>query len=267
MESSNTSTLREYNFMSRKTFNNILTEFIQSKAPKYQESTVISRERAEKCIKILENPTNNELKNSSLSKPIIANHFMTRVQIDLLDLSSRPDGSWKYIAHARDHFSHFSWAVPLESKCAFDVAVILKLSKWLEDTKRIDWSTGLSLYAMNTEYSHEYSHATKHTLYEIIFGQKPRCNLPIVEALYFQNCTCEEDIPENIALEIEPILENCDTINDTDTDNDNESETVDLTNDNNNNMNEIDCQVHENENTIEETGDDKENYETISTFQ
>ncbi|CAG8492867.1 4953_t:CDS:2 [Cetraspora pellucida] len=197
MESSNTSTFCEYNFMSREIFNNILTEFIQSKAPKYQESTVISRERAEKCIEILENLNNNELKNSN---------------------------------------------------------------------------------AMNTEYSH----ATKHTPYEIVFGQKPRCNLPIVETLYHQNFICEEDIPENVALEIEPNLENSVTINNTDTDNDNESvtsnselpeiivlqqidnqETVDLTNSNNNNMSKVD----ENENTIEKTGEDKENYETIPTFQ
>ncbi|CAG8516904.1 10943_t:CDS:2 [Cetraspora pellucida] len=79
MESSNTNTLREYNFMSRETFNNILTEFIQSKDSKYQNVTVISCEHAEKCIKILENPDNNELKNSSLYKWIKKNVLLMRI--------------------------------------------------------------------------------------------------------------------------------------------------------------------------------------------
>ena len=43
-----------------------------------------------------------------------------RVQVDLIDFRSRPDGEYKWIMHVRDHFSKFSWAYPL--KCASEVA-------------------------------------------------------------------------------------------------------------------------------------------------
>ena len=37
-------------------------------------------------------------------------------------MSSRPDNSYKWIMHARDHFTKFSWASPLTSKRAWEVA-------------------------------------------------------------------------------------------------------------------------------------------------
>ena len=40
--------------------------------------------------------------NSNICKPIIANEFMSRVQVDLIDLRIQPDGDYKYIAHARE---------------------------------------------------------------------------------------------------------------------------------------------------------------------
>jgi len=50
---------------------------------------------------------------------------MSRVQVDLIDLRTRPDGDYKYIAHARDHFTRFSWAIPLKNKEAIYVASFL----------------------------------------------------------------------------------------------------------------------------------------------
>ena len=50
------------------------------------------------------------------AKPIIANEFMSRVQVDLIDLRTRPDGDYKYTAHARDHFTRFSWTTVLKNK-------------------------------------------------------------------------------------------------------------------------------------------------------
>jgi len=48
------------------------------------------------------------------SKPNIANEYMLQVQVDLIDLRTQLDGDYKYIAHTRDHFTHFSWAIPLK---------------------------------------------------------------------------------------------------------------------------------------------------------
>jgi len=40
-------------------------------------------------------------------------------------MRSRPDGEYKYIVHAKDHFTRFSWAAPLEKKEAIYVASFL----------------------------------------------------------------------------------------------------------------------------------------------
>ena len=47
---------------------------------------------------------------------------MTRAQVDLIDRTSRPDEDYKWILHARDHFTKYSWAYPLTSKRAEEVA-------------------------------------------------------------------------------------------------------------------------------------------------
>ena len=50
---------------------------------------------------------------------------MCRLQVDLVDMHYRPDGPYKYICHARDHFSKFSWSSALPSKEAKEVAGFL----------------------------------------------------------------------------------------------------------------------------------------------
>jgi len=64
------------------------------------------------------------LKQPKTAQPIISLGFLTRVQIDLIDMSSKPDGDYKWILHARDHFSKFSWTFPLTSKRASEVCMI-----------------------------------------------------------------------------------------------------------------------------------------------
>ncbi|XP_078592647.1 uncharacterized protein LOC144871267 [Branchiostoma floridae x Branchiostoma japonicum] len=49
------------------------------------------------------------LKKPAAGRPIISLGFMTRMQIDLIDMTSRPDDDNKWILHMRDHFSKFSW--------------------------------------------------------------------------------------------------------------------------------------------------------------
>ena len=65
------------------------------------------------------------VKNPPAGKPIISLGFLTRVQMDLIDMTSRPDGEKKWILHMRDHFSKFSWTHALESKRAVEVAEAL----------------------------------------------------------------------------------------------------------------------------------------------
>jgi len=57
--------------------------------------------------------------------PTIANKFMSRVQLDLIDLRTRPNGEYRYIVHARDHFTRFSWAEALTDNQAINVARFL----------------------------------------------------------------------------------------------------------------------------------------------
>ena len=42
--------------------------------------------------------------------------------MDLIDMTYRPDGQFKWILHVKDHFSKFSWAYPLESEKVKSVA-------------------------------------------------------------------------------------------------------------------------------------------------
>ena len=62
------------------------------------------------------------LKNRPCGKPIISLGFLSSFQIDLIDITSRPDQDFKWIFHMRNHFSKFSLAYPLRSKCALEVA-------------------------------------------------------------------------------------------------------------------------------------------------
>ena len=47
---------------------------------------------------------------------------MTRLQMDLIDLRTRPDKDFQWILHCRDHYSKYSWAFALKSKEAQFVA-------------------------------------------------------------------------------------------------------------------------------------------------
>ncbi|CAG8657109.1 7947_t:CDS:2, partial [Diversispora eburnea] len=60
-----------------------------------------------------------------VAKPIIAKNFLSRIQMDLIDLSFDPDEEFKYVCHVRDHFTRFSWARALTSKRPIEVASFL----------------------------------------------------------------------------------------------------------------------------------------------
>ena len=56
-------------------------------------------------------------KQPEIGKPITSVGFLTRIQIDVVDMSSSPDEKYKWILYARDHFNtECSWAYPLSLK-------------------------------------------------------------------------------------------------------------------------------------------------------
>lgn len=74
-----------------------------------------------------------------------------------------------------------------------------KLAKWMEDTKRTDWTWGLKLVinAMNISLCR----ATNQLPYILVFGTKPRGNCSLVSELWTQGVRDEEDIPKEIGVE------------------------------------------------------------------
>lgn len=61
-----------------------------------------------------------------IGKPLWSSAIWGRVGIDLIDMSSHPDGEYKWIFHAKDHISKFSYAAPLTSKRCEEVAAAVK---------------------------------------------------------------------------------------------------------------------------------------------
>ncbi len=55
-------------------------------------------------------------------KPLRSQIFLSRIQIDLVDMQSLKDGDYKYILNIQDHFTKFNILRPLKSKQAKDVA-------------------------------------------------------------------------------------------------------------------------------------------------
>jgi hypothetical protein len=75
--------------------------------------------------------TRKPIKQHVVSKPIISLGVMTRLQIDLIDMRTRPDKLsadviYHWILNCIDHFSKFSWAFPLKNKSANEVALKLR---------------------------------------------------------------------------------------------------------------------------------------------
>jgi Integrase core domain len=59
-------------------------------------------------------------------KPIISTGFMTRMQMDLIDMRSVTYGGFNFVFHAKDHFTKYSWLSALPSKEAKYVATELQ---------------------------------------------------------------------------------------------------------------------------------------------
>lgn len=59
-------------------------------------------------------------------KPIVSIGFLTRLQVDLIDMRSVSYDGNNFIMHAKDHFSKFTWLYALPSKEAIHVAKNLR---------------------------------------------------------------------------------------------------------------------------------------------
>ncbi|CAF3372080.1 unnamed protein product [Rotaria socialis] len=55
-------------------------------------------------------------------KPIVSIGFLTRLQVDLIDMRSVSYDGFNFIMHAKDHFTKFTWLYALPSKEAIHVA-------------------------------------------------------------------------------------------------------------------------------------------------
>jgi len=180
-------------------------------------------------------------------------------QVDLLDMKLR-DNEFRYVVHARDHFTKFSWAEPLKTKEAVGVAQFLhklfcywgtptllqsdngrefvnkvvekyvqqwgsiefihgrprhpqsqgmvenankqlrrKLLKWMDETGRFDWTSGLDCIIMRM--NNRVSETTKHTPYELVFGQQQNANVRIVKDLWVAGVRREEAIGDYAEVE------------------------------------------------------------------
>jgi hypothetical protein len=59
-------------------------------------------------------------------KPIVSIGFLTRLQVDLIDMRSLQYDGYSFIMHCKDHFTKFSWLYALPSKEASGVAINLR---------------------------------------------------------------------------------------------------------------------------------------------
>jgi len=73
---------------------------------------------------------NQQNRSRALLEPIISNHAVQRIQIDLVDMGYEPDGQYKWILHIKDHFSKWSSLFQLKSKSAEEVVALI--ATWIE---------------------------------------------------------------------------------------------------------------------------------------
>lgn len=70
--------------------------------------------------------TRRSIQKPPSGKPIVSIGFLTRLQIDLIDMRNMQYDNYKFILHAKDHFTKFSWLYPLMSKEAAQVSTHLR---------------------------------------------------------------------------------------------------------------------------------------------
>ncbi|CAF2185727.1 unnamed protein product [Rotaria magnacalcarata] len=70
--------------------------------------------------------TRRSILKPACGKPILSVGFLTRLQVDLIDMHSVEHNGFKFIIHVKNHFTKFSWLFALPSKEANNVATHLR---------------------------------------------------------------------------------------------------------------------------------------------
>ena len=70
--------------------------------------------------------TKNSVRKAPKGKPMRSSAIWGRVGIDLIDMSSHPDEGFKWISHAKDYASNFSYAVSLKGKLCEEVIAAVR---------------------------------------------------------------------------------------------------------------------------------------------
>ncbi|GBC53473.2 SCAN domain-containing protein 3-like [Rhizophagus irregularis DAOM 181602=DAOM 197198] len=118
------------------------------------------------------------------AKPIIARNFLSRVQMDLIDLSFDADGEYKYICHALLQL--------------FYIMIINGRPRHPQSQGLVERANGIlqQKLAMNNSWCRSH----KKTPYELVYGDKPRGNCTLIDELFAKNIYNEEDIPDTIQI-------------------------------------------------------------------
>ncbi|CAF1611974.1 unnamed protein product, partial [Didymodactylos carnosus] len=170
------------------------------------------------------------VKQHVVSKPIISLGVMTRLQIDLVDMRTRPDVVsndvvYQWILNCIDHFSKFSWAYPLQNKSAaevakclrglfyvfgpprllhsdngreFDADVVQELKALFPDmccVRGNEFATLVRRSCTSRGIKTRVASATKCTSHEVMFGQKPRCDQEFWKIVQENDIVDEEQLP------------------------------------------------------------------------
>ncbi len=70
---------------------------------------------------------NRQNTTCTLLQPIVVREILARVQADLIDIRTKPDGKYVWILHLKDHFSKFSILYALTSKKASEITFYINL--------------------------------------------------------------------------------------------------------------------------------------------
>ncbi|CAF1472481.1 unnamed protein product [Adineta steineri] len=132
-------------------------------------------------------------------KPIVSLGFLTRLQVDLIDMRSVSYNSYNFIMHAKDHFTKFSWLYALPSKEAIHAANNLRNIFYTFGPPKILQRP--VMLAINNSISQN----TKKSPYEMVFGQTLRIDHDFWEEIqkHSKNSIIinEEEIDESIINE------------------------------------------------------------------
>ncbi|CAG8692294.1 8961_t:CDS:2 [Gigaspora margarita] len=129
----------------------------------------------------------------------------------IINIRTRKDGEFKWIAHVRDHFSHFFWAHVLTDKYAAKMLLTILqnfgqiLKSFMESHRdhktqgSVKKTVGLAMivYSMNLFVCY----ATNKRPFELVFGHKPHGHCVFIDQLWSQEIRYEEKIPNDVQIE------------------------------------------------------------------